>query len=144
MFVVTANFDAQTSSREALRRKGERLRKFTREGLVSDDERELDDLGGCEMFLQLHKTFVRDLAVVADDPLAEFKRRTLPVVEMWAVAIDQKISKLFRWYPYLHANGVADVHSVKHAIKGRHLHVEQRAKLSIDLSEPFDGAVEPA
>src|ERR1022692_2718719 len=50
MFVVTANFDAQTSSRESLRRKGERLRKFTREGLVSDDERELDDLGGCEMF----------------------------------------------------------------------------------------------
>ena len=130
--------------RKALRRKPKRLRKLACEGLVPDDEGELDDLRCCEMFPKLHEALVRHLEVVAGDPLAEFERGALSLTEMRAPPIDQNVGELLCRDTHFHADGVADVHSIGHAVERGHLHVEQRAKLSIDLPEPLNGTIEAA
>ena len=110
-------------------------------GLVPDDEGQFDDLRLGKMLPQPHQTLVRHLKVVADRPLTEFKRGTLPLIEARASSICQNVTEFLRWNTHLHADGVADVHSIGHAVERGHLHVEQCAKLSIDFSEPLDGTV---
>jgi hypothetical protein len=129
------------SGRKALRSKLKRLRKLAREGLVPDDESQLDDLSRREMLPQSHQALVRHFEVVPDGPLTEFKRGALPLIEARAFSIRQNVSEFLRRDTRFHADGVADVHSVGNAVDRGHVHVEQCAKLSIDFSEPLDGTV---
>src|SRR5260370_19749769 len=94
------------------------------------------------MFPQPHETIVRRLELVTGDPLAEFEGGALPLTEMRASPIHQNVGELLHRDTHFHADGVADIHSVGHAVERSHLHVEQGAKLSIDLPEPLDGTVE--
>ena len=118
------------------------LRKLAREGLIPDDEGELDDLCLREMFPQPYQTLVRHLEVIPDGPLAELQRGALPLIEVRAFSIRQNVSEFLGRDTFFHANGVTDVHSVEHAIERGHLHVEERAKLSVDFAEPLDGTVQ--
>jgi len=127
-----------------LRDKPERLRKLAREGLIPDDEGELDDLCLREMFPQPDQTLVRHLAVIPDGPLAELHSGALPFIEVRAFSIRQNVSEFLGRDTCFHANGVTDVHSVEHAVERSHLHVQERAKLSVDFAEPLDGAVQAA
>ncbi len=83
----------------------------------------------------------RHLEVVADGPLAKFKRGALPLGEKRAFSLRQNVSEFVCRNTHFHADGVADVHSIGHPVERGHLHVEQCAKLSIDFSEPLDGAI---
>ena len=125
-----------------MRDKPKCLRKLAREGLIPDDEGELDDLCLREMFPQPHQTFVRHIEVIPDGPLAELQRGAFPLIEVRAFSICQNVSEFLGRDTCFHANGVTDVHSVEHTIERGHLHVEERAKLSVDFSEPLDGAVQ--
>ena len=125
-----------------MRSKSERLRKLAREGLVPDDEGQLDDLRLHEMLPQPRQTLVRHLKVVADGPLAEFERGAFPLIEAWVCSIRHNVTEFLGGNTHFHADGVADVHSIGHAVERGHLHVEQCAKLSIDYPEPLDRAVE--
>ena len=125
-----------------MRDKPKCLRKLARESLIPDDEGELDDLCLREVFPQPHQTLVRHLEVIPDDPLAELQRGALPVIEVRAFSIRQNVSEFLGQDTFFHANGVTDVHSVEHAVERGHLHVEERAKLSVDFAEPLDGTVQ--
>jgi hypothetical protein len=119
------------------------LRELAGESLVADDERELHRFCLCKMFTHLPQALFGHVEIVTDDPLAELKRRLLPLGKMGAPRVRQDICELLRGDTHLHADGVADVHSVRHAVECGDLNVEESAKLSVDLPEPFDGAVEP-
>jgi hypothetical protein len=125
-----------------LRDKPKCLRKLAREGLISDDEGQLDDLCLREMFPQPHQTLVRHVEVIPDGPLAKLHRGALTLVEVRAFSIRQNVSEFLGRDANFHANGVTDVHSVEHAVERGHLHVEERAKMSVDFSEPLDGTVQ--
>ena len=96
------------------------------------------------MFPQPYQTFVRHIEVVPDGPLAELHRGALPFIEVRAFSIGQNVSEFLGRDALFHANGVSDVHSVEYAVERGHLHVEERAKLSVNFSEPLDGAVQAA
>jgi hypothetical protein len=125
-----------------LRSKPKCLRKFAREGLVADDEGQLDNLRLREMFPKPHQTLVRHIEVIPYGPLAELQRGALSLIEVRAFSIRQNVSEFLGRDTCFHANGVTDVHSVEYAVERGHLHVEERAKLSVDVSEPLDGTVQ--
>ena len=125
-----------------MRDKPKCLRKLGRESLIPDDEGELDDLCLREMFPQAQQTLVRHLEFIPDGSLAELQRGALPLIEVRAFSIRQNISEFLGRDTFFHANGVTDVHSVEHAVERGHLHVEERAKLSVDFAEPLDGTVQ--
>ena len=110
-----------------MRRKSKGLGKFAREGLVPDDERQLDDLRRREVFLEPREALVGDLEVVTSYALAEFERRTLPLVEVWAFSIGSNVREFLCRDARFHADGVADVHSEGRPIERGHLDVHQRA-----------------
>lgn len=124
-----------------MRNKPKCFRKLAREGLIPDDEGELDDFCLREMFPQPHQALVRQIEVIPDGSLAEFKRGTLALIEMRTFSIRQNVSEFLGRDAFSHANGVTNVHSIEHAVERGHLHVEQRAKLSINFPEPLDGTV---
>src|SRR5882724_3578712 len=132
------------SGRKALRLQPHRLRKFARKGLVSDDERELHDLWFREMLAKPCEALFRYVQVVAGDPLAEVERRPLALTVARAVAVPEDVGEFLRRDTLPHADGVTDIHSIRRTIERGDLHVEQRAKLAVDLPEPLDGAVEAA
>src|SRR5215469_12394171 len=113
--------------REALRRKSKGLGKLAREGLVPDDERQLDDLRRREVFLEPREALVGDLEVVTSYALAEFERGTLPFVEVRAFSIGSNVREFLCRDARFHADGVADVHSEGHPIERSHLDIQQRA-----------------
>src|SRR5216684_8397841 len=134
----------RNSGREALWREPPGLRKFAGKGLEADDERQLRDLCFREMFPNLREALFGYFEVVAGNPLAELERGPLSLTEVRALSVRQDIGEFLRRNSPRHADGVADVHSVRHAVERGHLDVEQGAKLSVDLSEPLDGSVEAA
>jgi hypothetical protein len=95
-----------------------------------------------KVLAQPGEALVRYVQVVAGDPLAEFERHPLALTVARALAVPCDVDESLRRDPLPHADGVTDVHSIGRAIERGDLHVEQRAKLAVDLAEPLDGAVE--
>ena len=139
---VSRSRSARRDGRESLGREPERLRELAGEGLVADDERQLDDLRVREVLPEARAAPVGDLEVVPRDPLAEFERGALASREVRALPVPAEVGERLRGYPTPHADGVADVHSVGHAVERRHLEVEQGAEPRVDRPQPLDGAVE--
>src|SRR6266545_5554286 len=136
------SFDIVPPGGKALWREPPGLRKLAGKGLVADDERQLHDLSLCKMLPYARQALFGHLEVVAGNPLAELERGPLPLAEARALSVCQDIGELLRRDTRLHADGVTDVHSVRRAVERGHLDVEQGAKLSVDLPEPLDGAIE--
>src|ERR1700687_1400580 len=137
------NLRPRRLGREALGRQPPGFRKLAGKRLIPDDEGQLHDLRLAKMLAHLRQALLGHLEVVAGHPFAEPERGPLPLAEARALVEGQDLGQLLARDTRLHADGVADVHSVRHAVQGGHLDIEQGAKVSVDPPEPLDRAVKP-
>src|SRR5882762_5127065 len=120
----------------------EGLRELTGEGLVADDERELEDFRLGEVLTKPLEARIGHVKVVANDGGGEFERRALAIRERGTRLPRREGGELGRGNADSHADGVADVHSVRTLVEVGDMHVEKGAERSIDRTEPLDRAIE--
>src|SRR5262245_43966710 len=139
------------AARGALRRRGEPLRtqaeglgELAGEGLVADDERQLDNLGLREVLREPGDADIGDFTVLANDRFGIGERRALARGEPLAGRIIGERVELLDRNTLLRADGAADVHSVRAAVELGDVHVQEGPERRVDTAEPFHRAVERA
>ncbi len=115
----------------------ERLGKLAGEGLISHDECDLENLGLGKVALEAVEADVRDGAIIASNLGGILEGSLFPFTKVRAPLERRKCGKLLLGDPNLHADGVADIRSVRAPVESRHVNVQKGPERGANLPKPL-------